>query len=189
MLSCWLCNIEHICKPSVSFPQTPQSIKYHLTVWTKAKYVGKAFFMHFFQHFHQVLVFKLAILQSLVCFFQLFQLRKNFYRVLTSYNFFSVLSSGNLFRPVSLLLNIKHCSGYVTVSFSVLFQINYASVWHHRFGAKTNSPLSFFGCTGGDSGECSLMLNKLSKGKGTASQNSQVFPWQIQIYSNSLAWS
>lgn len=62
----------------------------------------------------------------------------------TCYLLFFVLSLSNLFRPVCLPLNIKHCSGYVTVSFSVLFQINYASVWHRRFGAKTNSFLSFF---------------------------------------------
>jgi len=101
--------------------------------------------MYLFQHFHQVLGFKLPILQSLVCFFNCSPLRQIFYTILTS--FLSVLSLWNLFKPASLPLNIKPCSAYVTVSFSVLFQINYASVWHHRFRAKTNSFLSLFSST------------------------------------------
>lgn len=54
-----------------------------------------------------------------------------FLRAITSFRYYL----GNLFKSVNLPLNIKHCSGYVTVSFSVLFQINYASVWYLRFRA------------------------------------------------------
>lgn len=89
---------------------------------------------------------------------------------------------------MALPLNIKHHAGYVTVSFSVPFKINYASVWHHRFGAKTNSPVvHHFSCAGADSGERSLMMNTPHpKRKGTASQESKVFPRNIQMCFSSL---
>lgn len=70
----------------------------------------------------------------------------------------------NLFKPVNLPLNIKHCSGYVTVSFSVLFQINYASVWYLRFRAWNKLSFDNFWL---HRRRLQWKPNKLSKGKGT----------------------
>lgn len=119
---CRLCNTERTCRRSAS-----QSTEYHSTVHEGSIRGEKALFTLLFLHFQQVFRdsnqqfnshlsrFSRVCSPSRQIFFIFFT---PFLRAPASPQCYL---SWNLFRPVSTPLAIKHCSGYVTVSFSVLF--------------------------------------------------------------------
>lgn len=190
---CWLCNTECTCRQSAS-----QSTEYHSTVHEGSIRGEKALFTLLFLHFQQVFGIQtsnltVTCLDFLECVAHqggfLFLFFTPFLRVPVSPQCYL---SWNLFRPVSPPLAIKRCSGYVTVSFSVLFfQINYASVWHRGFGAKTNSSSVMSWLHGSTRRRAFANAEQTLQGQRERhSQYCQVIRlWNIRIYSNSPAWS